>query len=339
MGALSYCLFNDHWYCECYDCINEQIILFIIISYSIDIECIIEPTSAIDGSTTQMTLKTSNTLQSYTFDNKSISGRIILILLIFFVICFIVITSIYIFEPNDYNIGIKILISWISIMLILTIYLFQSVWIGESYHKVNCKSMCFSYFNTNKSALNLVQNILRDSNNKNQIGNNSHSNEHMIRTFRDDFYIRYELTGSFIIVLIVLLFNLIIITSITSITFGNIKSENSFDFGVFLVITALSYGIFNIYWCCHLYGCTNTEIKLFITMSCTLYIECIMNPTSALSGALAISLGETTQMTLETDYLAGVASINIMQGMPRIREIINVTVNTKIYHNIINRYY
>ncbi len=55
--------------------------------------------------------------------------------------------------------------------------------------------------------------------------------------------------------------------------------------------------------CCHLYGYTKTEIKLFITMSCTLYIECIMNPTSALSAALAISLGETTQMTLIKQYI------------------------------------
>eukprot|EP01084_Bolivina_argentea_P309561 535479_1 len=180
-----------------------------------------------------------NTLQSYIFDNKSIFGRIkrcILPLLIFFSICFITITTIYLFDNNGYSIGIKILTIWISIVLILTIFLLQSVWFGESHQKIECKCKCFS----NKSALNLAQmsnsvtNKSDDNNDNNYNNNNNNNKSQMIRTFRDDFYIRYELTGSFFIILIGLIFSLIITTSNK---WGNINSKNTFNFGVFLIIT------------------------------------------------------------------------------------------------------
>ncbi len=58
------------------------------------------------------------------------------------------------------------------------------------------------------------------------------------------------------------------------------------------------------HWYSDLYSYTHEEIMLFIVMSCTIYIEYIMNPTSAVGGVSAISLGEA-QMTL------GVASLNI----------------------------
>lgn len=59
--------------------------------------------------------------------------------------------------------------------------------------------------------------------------------------------------------------------------------------------------------------------------------KCILSkidPGTAIGAICAQSIGEpTTQMTLKTFHFAGVASMNITQGVPRITEIINATKN------------
>lgn len=55
----------------------------------------------------------------------------------------------------------------------------------------------------------------------------------------------------------------------------------------------------------------------------------MMNNLGTAVGAIAAtSIGEpSTQMTLKTFHFAGVASMNITQGVPRIKEIINAVRN------------
>ena len=58
-----------------------------------------------------------------------------------------------------------------------------------------------------------------------------------------------------------------------------------------------------------------------------------MEPGTAVGALCAQSIGEPgTQMTLKTFHFAGVASMNITQGVPRIKEIINASkkINTPI---------
>lgn len=51
-----------------------------------------------------------------------------------------------------------------------------------------------------------------------------------------------------------------------------------------------------------------------------------MEPGSAVGALCAQSIGEPgTQMTLKTFHFAGVASMNITLGVPRIKEIINAS--------------
>eukprot|EP00063_Salmo_salar_P069587 XP_014044422.1 PREDICTED: DNA-directed RNA polymerase III subunit RPC1-like [Salmo salar] len=53
-----------------------------------------------------------------------------------------------------------------------------------------------------------------------------------------------------------------------------------------------------------------------------------MEPGSAVGALCAQSIGEPgTQMTLKTFHFAGVASMNITLGVPRIKEIINASKN------------
>lgn len=59
-----------------------------------------------------------------------------------------------------------------------------------------------------------------------------------------------------------------------------------------------------------------------------------IEPGTAVGALAAQSIGEPgTQMTLKTFHFAGVASMNITQGVPRIKEIINA--NPKISTPII----
>ncbi|KAL3249757.1 hypothetical protein MRX96_055951 [Rhipicephalus microplus] len=56
--------------------------------------------------------------------------------------------------------------------------------------------------------------------------------------------------------------------------------------------------------------------------------DMIMEPATAVGAVCAQSIGEpATQMTLKTFHFAGVASMNITQGVPRIKEIINASKN------------
>jgi DNA-directed RNA polymerase III subunit RPC1 len=53
-----------------------------------------------------------------------------------------------------------------------------------------------------------------------------------------------------------------------------------------------------------------------------------MEPGEAIGALTAQSIGEpATQMTLKTFHFAGISSMNITQGVPRVNEIINNTKN------------
>lgn len=70
------------------------------------------------------------------------------------------------------------------------------------------------------------------------------------------------------------------------------------------------------YWYRELYGLTKYELKKFVRISTETYLKCFMEPGSAAGGVSATSLGEpATQMTLKTFHFAGVASMNITQGI------------------------
>merc|ERR1712203_1232176 len=63
------------------------------------------------------------------------------------------------------------------------------------------------------------------------------------------------------------------------------------------------------------------------------YMKAVMEPGTAVGALAAQSIGEPgTQMTLKTFHFAGVASMNVTLGVPRIREIINgsKTISTPI---------
>lgn len=60
-----------------------------------------------------------------------------------------------------------------------------------------------------------------------------------------------------------------------------------------------------------------------------------LEPATAVGAICAQSIGEpATQMTLKTFHFAGVASMNITQGVPRIKELINAnrTISTPVIH-------
>lgn len=60
-----------------------------------------------------------------------------------------------------------------------------------------------------------------------------------------------------------------------------------------------------------------------------------MEPGSAVGALCAQSIGEPgTQMTLKTFHFAGVASMNITLGVPRIKEIINASKNIRYNRSV-----
>lgn len=64
-----------------------------------------------------------------------------------------------------------------------------------------------------------------------------------------------------------------------------------------------------------------------------------MEPGSAVGALCAQSIGEPgTQMTLKTFHFAGVASMNITLGVPRIKEIINASKNIRCAGLITGRF-
>eukprot|EP01119_Soliformovum_irregulare_P009594 TRINITY_DN2305_c0_g1_i1.p1 TRINITY_DN2305_c0_g1~~TRINITY_DN2305_c0_g1_i1.p1 ORF type:complete len:1461 (+),score=465.40 TRINITY_DN2305_c0_g1_i1:140-4384(+) len=78
---------------------------------------------------------------------------------------------------------------------------------------------------------------------------------------------------------------------------------------------------------------TKTQLKHFLKTCHSKYQKARCEPGTAVGAIGAQSIGEPgTQMTLKTFHFAGVASMNITQGVPRIREIINAskTISTPI---------
>lgn len=73
---------------------------------------------------------------------------------------------------------------------------------------------------------------------------------------------------------------------------------------------------------------TEGHIKVFIEDLRDKYNKAVTEPGTAVGALAAQSIGEPgTQMTLKTFHFAGVASMNITQGVPRIVEIINASKN------------
>ncbi|XP_055374770.1 DNA-directed RNA polymerase III subunit RPC1 [Condylostylus longicornis] len=72
--------------------------------------------------------------------------------------------------------------------------------------------------------------------------------------------------------------------------------------------------------------CTEGQIREFCRIVNDKYNRSVAEPGTAVGALAAQSIGEPgTQMTLKTFHFAGVASMNITQGVPRIVEIINAT--------------
>ncbi|MGH0152595.1 UNVERIFIED_CONTAM: hypothetical protein FKN15_022766 [Acipenser sinensis] len=73
---------------------------------------------------------------------------------------------------------------------------------------------------------------------------------------------------------------------------------------------------------------TPTQLEKFLDTCRDKYMRAQMEPGSAVGALCAQSIGEPgTQMTLKTFHFAGVASMNITLGVPRIKEIINASKN------------
>ena len=81
------------------------------------------------------------------------------------------------------------------------------------------------------------------------------------------------------------------------------------------------------------------QLKEFFKELWIKYIKAKVSPGEAVGAVAGQSIGEPgTQMTLKTFHFAGVASMNITLGVPRIREIINYTQNIStpvIYANLV----
>ncbi|GJN89850.1 hypothetical protein Rhopal_002839-T1 [Rhodotorula paludigena] len=78
---------------------------------------------------------------------------------------------------------------------------------------------------------------------------------------------------------------------------------------------------------------TETQIDEFLQLCWTKYVKAKIEPGTAVGAIGAQSIGEPgTQMTLKTFHFAGVASMNVTLGVPRIKEIINAakTISTPI---------
>ena len=71
---------------------------------------------------------------------------------------------------------------------------------------------------------------------------------------------------------------------------------------------------------------TKTQFELFIQQVWREYERALIQPGEACGAVAAQSIAEpATQMTLKTFHFAGVASMNVTLGVPRVKEIINAT--------------
>ncbi|XP_015787485.1 DNA-directed RNA polymerase III subunit RPC1 [Tetranychus urticae] len=78
---------------------------------------------------------------------------------------------------------------------------------------------------------------------------------------------------------------------------------------------------------------TESQLIQFLTCCEDKYLRAKLEPGTAVGAICAQSIGEpATQMTLKTFHFAGVASMNITQGVPRIKELINAnkTISTPV---------
>ena len=76
------------------------------------------------------------------------------------------------------------------------------------------------------------------------------------------------------------------------------------------------------------FGLTEEILDKFLELTGLKYHRAVIEPGTAVGALGAQSISEPgTQMTLKTFHFAGVASMNITQGVPRIREIISATEN------------
>ena len=75
---------------------------------------------------------------------------------------------------------------------------------------------------------------------------------------------------------------------------------------------------------CKYYSLTFSQMEKFVDMVWHTYERAKIQPGEACGAVAAQSIGEpATQMTLKTFHFAGVASMNVTLGVPRIKEIIN----------------
>ncbi|KAF8211700.1 hypothetical protein K438DRAFT_1807744 [Mycena galopus ATCC 62051] len=73
---------------------------------------------------------------------------------------------------------------------------------------------------------------------------------------------------------------------------------------------------------------TVSQLKTFLDLCWVKYVKARIEPGSTVGAVGAQSIGEPgTQMTLKTFHFAGVASMNVTLGVPRIKEIINASKN------------
>jgi len=74
-------------------------------------------------------------------------------------------------------------------------------------------------------------------------------------------------------------------------------------------------------------GCpTQWQLEAFVNRCAVKYVQAILMPGEAVGAVAAQSIAEpATQMTLKTFHFAGVASMNVTLGVPRIKEIINAS--------------
>ena len=88
------------------------------------------------------------------------------------------------------------------------------------------------------------------------------------------------------------------------------------------------------------YKLTDTQLEEFLSACTTKLSKSLVHPGEAVGAVASQSIGEpATQMTLRTFHFAGVASMNVSLGMPRIKEIVNAskTMSTPlITANLIN---
>lgn len=83
---------------------------------------------------------------------------------------------------------------------------------------------------------------------------------------------------------------------------------------------------------------TEKMIRSFLDLCCTKYKRARVEPGTAVGAIGAHSIGEPgTQMTLKTFHFAGVASMNVTLGVPRIKEIINASkvISTPIINAVL----